>query len=70
MALFQDIAEADTKALHLCEWDPTLDMAREELAGKPAHRRIAHTTQQLYLVGFCAGYQPGLQAACRWLVFR
>ena len=70
MALFQDIAEADLKALHLCEWDPTLDMAREELAGKPTHRHIAHPKQQSYLVGVCAGYQPGLQAACRWLVFR
>ena len=64
MALFQDIAEADTKALHLCEWDPTLDMAREELAGKRAHRHIAHTKLQSYLVRFCAGSQPGLQDAC------
>ena len=69
MALFQDIADADTKALHLCEWDPTLDLAREELAEKPARRHIADTKQQSYLIGFCAGSQPGLQAACRWLVF-
>ena len=70
MTLFQDIAEADSKALHLCEWDHTLDMARGELAGKPARRHIADTKQQSYLVRVCAGSQPGLQVACRWLAFR
>ena len=68
MALFQDIAEADSRALHLCGWDPTLDMATEELAGKPTHRHIAPIQQQSHLVDVCAGSQPGLQAACWWLV--
>ena len=45
MALFQDLVEADSKALHLCEWDPTLDLAREELAGKSAFRNITHSKQ-------------------------
>ena len=34
MAFLQDLSDADPRALFLCRWDPTLDLAREELAGK------------------------------------
>ena len=37
-AFFQDLTQADSRDVHLCEWDPTLDMAREELVGKLLHR--------------------------------
>ncbi len=36
-ALFRNLAQADPRDLQLCEWDPTLDMAREQLVGTPVH---------------------------------
>ena len=37
-ALFQDLAQADSSNVQLCEWDPTLDTAREKLVGTPVQR--------------------------------